>query len=84
MNILKIIINFINSPIGVSIAWILTVIGFIYGILKRKECNQLKLEVDKISNDYQQILDQSNNEVNQNGEKNIYNKNVSGGMKIEM
>ena len=87
--------DFFSSELGVSIAWLCTVIGFIFVFFKNKQVNKLKLEIINVKNENIEInrkikvltdksIDNSNNEVNQSGEKNIYTKQVTGGMKIDM
>jgi hypothetical protein len=87
--------NFFSSDIGVAIAWICSVLGFLFGFVKMNENSKLKIEINgikqannvltnKIESLKAGIVDQSNNEVTQSGEKNIYNKQVTGGMNVKM
>jgi hypothetical protein len=87
--------DFFTSDIGTSIAWFCTVIGFLYGFIGKKKNEKLKITVLELKqhnesleinvNDLSaKVADFSRNEVNQTGEKNVYTKNNSGGLKIEM
>lgn len=87
--------EFFSSELGVAIAWVCSVLGFIFGFIKKREASYLKLKIRKITNENIKIKneikvlkeessDNSKNDITQNGEKNIYNKQVTGGMKIEM
>lgn len=87
--------DFFGSDIGVAIAWLCGVASFIYGFMQAKENKKLKISLLQIQNKNQSLqnnidtlnakfADLSNNEVNQTGEKNIYTKQNSGGMKINM
>ncbi|PSJ18154.1 hypothetical protein C7H79_04710 [Nitrosomonas supralitoralis] len=73
--------EFIRSDIGVAIAWICGVVGFIIALIKIKENKTLKQEILKLEN---VRIDQGADEVSQNGKRNVYTKNNSGGMKINM
>lgn len=84
--------EFIKSDIGVAIAWLTGVVGFIYAFLQKQECKQLKI---KMTNLVQQKFDvqskmnigsirDGEDSVVQTGDKNIYTKNNSGGMNIKM
>jgi len=87
--------DFFSSDLGIAIAWICTVLSFLFGLIKSKETQKIKLKLSStvenkqnLENNIEQlkakVVDLSNNEVNQTGEKNIYTKTNSGGMKIEM
>jgi len=84
------VIEFFSSQIGVTIAWICTVLSFIFGVFKTIENRKLKLEINQFKNKNQvdnltsEVADLSSDDVIQNGEKNIYTKNNSGGMSIHM
>jgi len=77
---MDIIIDFIKSDMGVGIAWICSVCGTVWGVLKSAENKRLKIEISNINANN----DNSNNDITQSGEKNVYTKNNSGGMKINM
>jgi hypothetical protein len=87
--------DFFSSEFGVAIAWVCSVTGFIFGFIKNEEANQLKLEMISVKNENIEInnkvrvlkakvIDSSKNDVSQTGEKNVYTKQVTGGMKINM
>jgi hypothetical protein len=76
------LIEFVKSDIGVSLAWLCSVGSTIYAILSSKKNKQLKIEIEQITN--KTNTDNSKDSVNQNGQKNVYTKNNSGGMKIDM
>lgn len=73
-------IEFVKSDIGISLAWLSSVGSTIYAILSTKKNKKLKIQIEQIKNN----TDNSQDNVNQNGQKNIYTKNNSGGMKIDM
>lgn len=75
-------ISLVQSGVGVSIAWICTVISTIYSIYKFKENRNLKIKIESLESTINS--DSSHNLVTQNGQKNIYTKQNSGGMKINM
>ncbi|MGK0307254.1 MAG: hypothetical protein ACI8RP_000205 [Urechidicola sp.] len=87
--------DFFTSEIGSGIAWICTVIGFIYGFIKSKNNRELKVEITNLKSKNQtlnnnvdnltaEIADFSNNDVTQNGEKNVQTNTNTGGMTINM
>jgi len=76
------LIEFVKSDIGVSLAWLCSVGSTIYAILSSKKNKQLKIEIEQITN--KTNTDNSKDNVNQDGQKNVYTKNNSGGMKIDM
>lgn len=84
--------SFFSSEIGVAIAWVCTVAGFIYGLMQKQANNKLKIQLGISQNQIQTLenslntinADSSNNEVNQTGGKNIYTARNSGGMNIRM
>jgi Na+-translocating ferredoxin:NAD+ oxidoreductase RnfG subunit len=84
--------SFFGSELGVAIAWICGIAGFIYSLIQKQANNQLKIQLNNSLNQIQNLqsslntvqTDASNNEVNQNGSKNVYTKQNSGGMNIKM
>lgn len=85
--------EFFSSDLGVAIAWICTVLSFLFGCKKNQEMKKLKLQitntnsVQKSQNKTEntaQDLDQSSTKVKQVGEKNVYANKVTGGIKIDM
>ncbi|MEZ8195822.1 hypothetical protein [Vibrio cortegadensis] len=85
--------EFFSSDLGVAIAWICTVLSFLFGCKKNEEVKKLKLQItntnlvqksqNKTKNTAQD-LDQSSTKVKQVGEKNVYANKVTGGIKIDM
>lgn len=76
------IIEFVKSDIGVALAWICTVGSTLFAVFTSKKNRQLKVKVGEINNDL--ATDNSQDSVTQNGKKNVYTKNNSGGMNIDM
>lgn len=84
--------SFFSSEIGVAIAWVCGIAGFIFSFIQKNENHQLRIQLNNSLNQIQNLqnslnttqTDSSSNEVNQTGNKNIYTKQNSGGMKIEM
>ncbi|GEB70089.1 hypothetical protein PC2016_1664 [Pseudoalteromonas carrageenovora] len=74
------LIEFVKSDIGVSLAWLCSVGSTIYAIFSSKKNKELKIKIQQITNN----TDNSKDSVNQHGQKNVYTKNNSGGMKIDM
>lgn len=71
-----------SSPLGVAIAWICTVVGFIYALVQQSAKNKFKIKCDKLeTNNYelkQKIISIQNNsthgnqqDVQQEGKTNI-------------
>lgn len=75
-------IEFVKSDIGVTLAWICSVGSTIFAVITSKKNKQLKIKIGEISNN--STVDYSQDSVMQNGQKNVYTKNNSGGMKINM
>lgn len=76
------IIEFVKSDIGVSLAWICTVGSTLFAVITSKKNRQLKIKIGEINNN--SATDNSQDSVTQNGQKNVYTKNNSGGMNIDM
>ena len=76
------LIEFVKSDIGVSLAWLCSVGSTTYAIFSSKKNKKLKIQIEKITN--KNNTDNSKDSVNQHGQKNVYTKNNSGGMKIDM
>jgi Na+-translocating ferredoxin:NAD+ oxidoreductase RnfG subunit len=84
--------SFFGSELGVAIAWICGIAGFIYSLIQKQANNQLKIQLNNSLSQIQSLqnslntvqTDSSKNEVNQNGNKNVYTKQNSGGMNIKM
>ncbi|WP_083003172.1 hypothetical protein [Halomonas sp. GT] len=76
------IIEFVKSDIGVTLAWICTVGSTFFAVIKSKKNKQLKIKISEINNN--SSIDNSQDRVTQNGQKNVYTKRNSGGMKIDM
>ncbi len=74
-------IEFVKSDMGVSIAWLCSIIGFTFSFFKRKENKTLKKKIIKLE---QINIDLSNDAVSQKGKKNVYTKNNAGDMNINM
>ena len=75
-------IEFVKSDIGVTLAWVCTVVSTLFAVIKSKKNKQLKIQVGEITKN--STVDNSQDSVTQNGQKNVYTKNNSGGMKIDM
>lgn len=81
-NIMDFLIAFFKSDAGISISWICTVFSTIYALYSKSENSKLKVKIKnmKIENN----TNSKNETITQNGSKNIYTKNNSGGMNINM
>lgn len=75
-------IEFVKSDIGVTLAWICTIGSTLFAVLTAKKNKQLRIKIGEITSN--STVDNSQDSVIQNGQKNIYTKNNSGGMKINM
>ncbi|EPF2550322.1 hypothetical protein ACSL9F_003512 [Vibrio cholerae] len=75
-------IEFVKSDIGVTLAWVCTVGSTLFAVVASKKNKQLKIEIGEIKNN--STVDNSQDSVMQNGQKNLYIKSNSGGMKIDM
>ncbi|RCE18959.1 hypothetical protein [Aeromonas caviae] len=75
-------IEFVKSDIGVTLAWVCTVGSTLFAVITSKKNKQLKIKIGEIINN--STVDNSQDSVVQNGQRNIYTKNNSGGMKIDM
>lgn len=75
-------IEFVKSDIGVTLAWVCTVGSTLFAVIKSKKNKQLKIQVGEITKN--STVDNSQDSVTQNGQKNVYTKYNSGGMKIDM
>ena len=75
-------IEFVKSDIGVALAWLCTVGSTLFAVITSKKNKQLKIKIGEITNN--STVDNSQDSVMQNGQKNVYTKNNSGGMKIDM
>ncbi len=75
-------IEFVKSDIGVTLAWVCTVGSTLFAVITSKKNKQLKIKIGEITNN--SAVDNSQDSVVQNGQKNVYTKNNSGGMKIDM
>lgn len=84
--------SFFGSEIGVAIAWICGIAGFVYSLLQKQANNQLKLDLSSSLSQIQTLqnslntiqTDASDNDINQIGKNNVYTKQNSGGMNIQM
>lgn len=76
------IIEFVKSDIGVTLAWICTVGSTLFAVITSKKNRQLKIKIGEINNN--SATDNSQDSVTKNGQKNVYTKNNSGGMNIDM
>lgn len=79
---MDIFIDFVKSDIGVTLAWVCTVGSTLFAVITSKKNKQLKIKIGKITNN--STVDNSQDSVIQSGQKNVYTKNNSGGMKIDM
>lgn len=79
---MEFIYDLFKSDLGVAIAWICTVGSTIFSILKQKENKSLKVKIENISSSV--LAENGQDSVVQEGEKNVYTKHNSGGMKINM
>lgn len=85
-------LHFISSDLGVAISWFCGVAGFIYGFFQKKEADRIKLEMNTLINQSTvkqdserfEVVDGGGDSVALVGEKNVYTKNNSGGIKIKM
>ena len=75
-------IEFVKSDIGVTLSWVCTVGSTLFAVITSKKNKQLKIKIGEITNN--SAVDNSQDSVVQNGQKNVYTKNNSGGMKIDM
>ncbi|NKI18171.1 hypothetical protein HCU74_12215 [Spongiibacter sp. KMU-166] len=75
-------IEFVKSDIGVTLAWVCTVGSTLFAVISSKKNKKLKIQIGEITKN--SIVDNSQDSVTQNGQKNVYTKNNSGGMKIDM
>lgn len=75
-------IEFVKSDIGVTLAWVCTVGSTLFAVITSNKNKQLKIKIGEISNN--STVDNSQDGVIQNGQKNVYTKKNSGGMKINM
>ncbi|ARV25631.1 hypothetical protein FIU82_09870 [Pseudoalteromonas sp. THAF3] len=75
-------IEFVKSDIGVTLAWLCTVGSTLFAVITSKKNKQLKIKIGEITKN--STVDNSQDSVMQNGQKNVYTKNNSGGMKIDM
>ncbi len=83
---MSIFLEFAKSDLGVGIAWACTVFSTLYAIYttyRSKDMAKKIVSLNKII-DKSQTIDQGDDTVMQNGQKNVYTKNNSGGMKINM
>lgn len=75
-----------SSPLGVAIAWVCTVVGFVYALLQRDEKNKLKIETETLeAKNYelkQQITTITNNSThgNQQDVKQKGTTNINAGV----
>lgn len=75
-------IEFVKSDIGVTLAWVCTVVSMFFSVITLNKNKQLKMKIGEITKN--STVDSSQDSVVQNGQKNVYTKNNSGGMKIDM
>ncbi|MEC8327789.1 MAG: hypothetical protein VX100_17100 [Pseudomonadota bacterium] len=75
-------IEFVKSDIGVALAWLCSVGSTLFAVITSQKNKQLKIKIRDITNN--STIDNSQDSVMQNGQKNVYTKNNSGGMKIDM
>lgn len=75
-------IELVKSDIGVILAWVCTVGSTLFAVITSKKNKQLKIKIGEITNN--STVDNSQDSVMQNGQKNVYTKNNSGGIKINM
>ncbi|ALS33067.1 MULTISPECIES: hypothetical protein [Gammaproteobacteria] len=75
-------IEFVKSDIGVTLAWLCTVGSTLFAVIASKKNKQLKIKIGEITKN--STVDNSKDSVMQNGQKNVYTKTNSGGMKIDM
>lgn len=80
------ILVWFSSPMGVAIAWVCTVVGFVYSLVQRDAKNKLKVECDTLeANNYelnQQIINIQNNSThgNQRDVKQEGTTNINAGV----
>lgn len=75
------IVEFFKSDVGVSISWLCTVIGTVFGIVKAKENKELRVKVGALE---VKLESMGNDNVALSGDGNVYTKRNSGGMTINM
>lgn len=75
-------IEFVKSDIGITLAWVCTVVSMFFSVITLNKNKQLKIKIGEITKN--STVDSSQDSVVQNGQKNVYTKNNSGGMKIDM
>jgi hypothetical protein len=77
--------SFFGSELGVAIAWICGVAGFIFGFFQNISNKNLKIELkNSLNTSTSNSMDIGNEKINQTGNKNIYTKKNTGGMNIKM
>lgn len=75
-------IEFIKSDIGVTLAWVCTLGSTLLTVITLKKNKRLKIKIDETTNN--STVDNSQDSVIQSGQNNVYTKNNSGGIKIDM
>lgn len=75
-------IEFVKSDIGITLAWVCTVGSTFFALITSNKNKQLKIKIGEVTKN--STVDISQDSVVQNGQKNVYTKNNSGGMKIDM
>jgi hypothetical protein len=85
------IMAFFSSDIGVAIAWLCGVAGFVYAFVQKQANISLQVQLQDSQNQVLNLKnsmnvenDASKNAVSQAGEKNVYTKTNAGGMTINM
>lgn len=78
---MDLIIELSKSDIGVAIAWICGIAGLAMSFFTSRENRKLKIKIISLENINIALKEEA---VTLNGDKNIYTKHNSGGMKIEM
>ncbi len=76
------IYDFVKSDLGILISWGCTVFGFCLSIFFSMKCKKLKREIKECK-----LIASSGGgdfNVNSSGGKNVYTKNLSGGMNVKM
>nr|PSV01936.1 hypothetical protein C0W80_08955 [Photobacterium leiognathi subsp. mandapamensis] len=79
---MEMFIDFVKSDLGVTLSWICTIVSTIFALCTVRKNKQLELTINTMTNNSN--IDNSQNSVTQNGEKNIYTEKNSGGIKINM
>lgn len=79
-------LEFAKSDVGVGIAWICTVFSTVYALYTSFKSKSMAKEIVGLKKviDQSKTFDSGSDAVIQSGNKNVYTKHNSGGIKINM